>query len=98
MKFRFKDRKLYRLYTEEYGAKRYPPAVVDAFFEVMEVIASAVSEQDLYNLKGLRYEKLKGARAEEHSLRLSRQYRLIVRWEEETGERWLIILSIEDYH
>jgi len=60
LRFRFKSKKIEALYTEEKGAHKYPPAVVDAFFEVIDVIRAAVDEQDLYALKGLRYEKLKG--------------------------------------
>ena len=39
-------------------------------------------EQDLRSLKSLRYEKLKGARFGQHSLRLNKQWRLILRPEQ----------------
>jgi proteic killer suppression protein len=98
LRFRFKTRKLEALYTEEKGAHRYPASVVDAFFEVMSIIDAAVDERDLYTLKGLRYEKLKGSRQSQHSLRLNDQFRLIVERQEDEQGRYLLIVNIEDYH
>ena len=98
MRFRFKNRKLEALHTEEKGAHKYSPGVVDAFFEVVSVISAAVDERDLYNLKGLRYEKLKGDRKGQHSIRLNDQFRLIVEREKDDQGRYLLIVEIEDYH
>ena len=98
MRFRFADNKLEKLYTEEKGAHKYPLGVVDAFFEVMNVIDSAADERDLYALKSLHYEKLRGPRSHQRSLRLNRQFRLIIeKGNDENGE-FLWIVRIEDYH
>ena len=51
MRFAFEKKRLQRLYEEERGANRYPLKVSEAFFEVMVVIASADSEQDLRALR-----------------------------------------------
>ena len=98
MRFCFKNKKLEALYTEEKGAHKYPPGVVDAFLEVMSVISAAVDERDLYELKGLRFEKLKGDRKGQHSIRLNDQFRLIVEREKDNQGRYLLIIDIEDYH
>lgn len=98
MRFRFKNKKLEALYTEEKGAHKYPLGVVDAFWDVMSVIAAAVDERDLYKLKGLRYEKLKGGRKGQHSIRLNDQFRLIVERGKDNRGRYLLIIDIEDYH
>ena len=98
MRFRFKNKKLEALYTEEKGAHKYPPGVVDAFVDVMSVISAAVDERDLHELKGLRYEKLKGDRKRQHSIRLNDQFRLIVEREKDDQGRYLLIVGIEDYH
>lgn len=99
MRFRFKDKKLEALYTEEKNAHKYPN-VVDDFFEVMAIIGAALSERDLYANKGLRFEKLVGQRGKQgqRSLRLNKQWRLIVTLEEDKEDFYLQILSIEDYH
>ena len=98
MRFQFKNKKLEALYTEERDAHKYPPGVVSAFFEVMAIIDSALDERDLYALKGLRYEKLAGKRREQHSLRLNKQFRLIVERAQDDDGLYLLIVNIEDYH
>jgi toxin HigB-1 len=98
LRFAFNSTKLTRLYTEEKGAHKYPPGVVDAFFEVMSVIRHAKDERDLYAIKGLRYEKLKGHRSHQRSIRLNQQFRLILERQRDEQGRYLLIIEIEDYH
>ena len=99
MRFKFKKNKIELLYTEEKNAHKYP-GVVDNFFEVMAIIAAAESEQDLYANKGLRFEKLSGKRGKENqrSLRLNKQWRLIVVLEKDEDGKYVLIIDIEDYH
>src|ERR1035437_1471751 len=42
----------------------------------MQAMRAAADERDLYQLKGLPFEKLQGARQYQHSLRLNGQWRL----------------------
>ncbi|MBW4688850.1 MAG: type II toxin-antitoxin system RelE/ParE family toxin [Komarekiella atlantica HA4396-MV6] len=100
LRFQFKKKKIEALYTEEKNAHKYPPAVVDNFFEVMASIDAAVDEQDLYAQKGLRFEKLSGKRGKygQRSLRLNNQWRLIVVLDEDEQGHYLTIIDIEDYH
>ena len=98
MRFRFKTKWLAALYREEKGAQKYPSQVVDAFFEVMSVIAAAKDERDLYQLKGLRFEKLKDNPKAERSLRLNKQFRLIITLEEDTNGRYVLVIDLMDYH
>lgn len=98
MRFSFKNKKLKVLYTEEKGAHKYSPGIVDAFVDVMSVISAAVDERDLRKLKGLRYEKLRGDRKGQHSIRLNDQFRLIVERGEDDQGKYLLIIGIEDYH
>ena len=98
MRFFFADNKLEKLYTEEKGAHKYPAGVVDAFFEVMTVIANAQDERDLYALKSLHYEKLSGKRSHQRSLRLNRQFRLIVERAEDEKGKFFWVIDIDDYH
>jgi len=97
LRFRFKNKKLAALYTEEKGAHKYGTAVVDAFFEVMAVIEAASDERDLYKLKSLHYEKLKGKLQHLHSLRLTGQFRLIVEREKDEQGRLLLIINIDSH-
>ena len=61
-------------------------------------IREAEDERDLYALRSLHYEKLKGARKHQRSLRLNDQFRLIVEIEETQGARTIVVKGIEDYH
>ena len=97
MRFTFRTKKLQLLYEEERGARKYPSAVIDAFFDLMAVIDSAVDERDFYALKGLHYEKLKG-RDRQYSMRLNKQFRLLIEWGIDDIGKYLTIVSIEDYH
>ncbi len=63
----------------------------------MSVIDAATDERDLYALKGFHFEKLKG-RGEDRSLRLNKQWRLIVSLEKDDDGSYLLIIDIEDYH
>jgi proteic killer suppression protein len=94
----FADKKLRQLYTEEKDAHRYPEGLVDAFFDVVATIVAAEDERDLYALKSLHYEKLKGKRRHQRSLRLNDQFRLIVEQGKDDKGKFLWIVGIEDYH
>ncbi len=100
MRFTFASKKLQALYTDELGAERYPPEVVEAFFDKMAVVVAASHENDLRAMKSLHLEKLKGERGNrgEYSLRLNKQYRLTFTIETDNRGKLLRILDIEDYH
>jgi proteic killer suppression protein len=98
MRFRFVDKKLQTLYTDKTGAKHYERSVVKGFFRVMAIIQSAPDPRDFYNLKALHYEKLSGDRAGQHSFRLNKQWRLIVRIERDDEGQEVVIIQIVDYH
>jgi proteic killer suppression protein len=98
VRFEFKDKDLLLLYTEEKNAHRYPSGVVEAFFDVMAILESAINETDIRAFKSLRFEKLAGNRAGQHSLRLYKQYRLIIQIENDEKGKLLWIIEIVDYH
>ena len=76
MRFRFAEVKLEELYTRGRGGKRYSKQVLDAFLRAIATIDAAADERDLYAQKGLHFEKLKGDRKGQRSIRLNQQWRL----------------------
>ncbi len=100
LRFIFASKRLQQLYSAGAGAARYPPEVVDAFFDKVAVIRAARDENDLRAFKSLHFEKLQGERGlhGERSIRLNRQFRLILRLETDAQGRLVCIISIEDYH
>lgn len=97
MRIRFADRKLERLETDVGYTAGFGRDIVKAFRKVMPLLRSALDERDLYAAKSLHFEKLKGNRSHQRSLRLNRQFRLIIELEEGT-EKTIVVVSIEDYH
>lgn len=98
MRFRFCTKRLQRLYTEGRDIRHLPASVVEAFLEVMLVIEAAPDERTLYEFPSLRFEKLKGRRKGQRSLRLNDQFRLTLTVEQDEEGSYLLILGIEDYH
>ena len=98
MQFRFQTKELKDLYITEKGIQKYPPDVANSFFEIMDIIAAAKDERDLYALKSLHFEKLVGNRQGQHSLRLNIQWRLIVTIEKVAQEKWVVVISIENHY
>ena len=99
MQLEFQDDDLRRLYQEaSFVIPRLGPELVKAFRKKVGFLAAAESEVDLRNYKALHYEKLSGGRAGQHSIRLNKQCRLILRVETDTQGQLLLIIEIVDYH
>ncbi len=64
----------------------------------MHFIRLADNENELRARKANRFERLKGDRQHEYSMRLNAQFRLTFQNEKEEGGNCLIILDIEDDH
>src|SRR6266571_694809 len=97
MRVSFRSRKLEALETEASDAG-YPAEAVKAFRKRMQFLRAAADERDLRAMKSLRFEKLKGARSHQFSLRLNDQWRLILEIEEQGNAKTMVIVEIEDYH
>jgi proteic killer suppression protein len=72
--------------------------VARGYRRVIQLIRDARDERDLYAWKGLRFEKLKGNRAHQRSMRINLQFRLIIQVENAKSGNLMIARSIEDYH
>jgi len=77
---------------------RWPDSIVKAYRKRVTLIKQAKNSVDLYALRFLCLEKLKGKRQHEHSMRLNDQYRLIVEFATEHKKEKVLIKKIEDYH
>lgn len=76
----------------------YSTAIARAFRKVMRVIRAAIDERDFRAMRSLNFEKLKGNRDHQHSLRLNDQFRLIVEIKASTPKNIVVVVDIEDYH
>jgi toxin HigB-1 len=98
MRFRFANRKLELMYTTGRDTGRYGHELVNAFVKVLAQLDAAIDERDLYRQRGLRYEKLRGDRAGQYSVRLNKQWRLILRPDKDRDGNFIWIIEVVDYH
>ena len=70
--------------------------LVKAFRKRMDVIRNAPNENVIRAFKSCRFEKLKGDRRHQHSIRLNDQFRLILEIEKGDRGNVLVIIGIED--
>jgi proteic killer suppression protein len=94
----FRDKALESLATEKEAHGGFPQAVEKKFRLRIQQIFTAVDERDFYEHKALHFEKLKGDRAHQHSMRINDQWRLIVEFEGSAPNKKIVIVAIEDYH
>jgi proteic killer suppression protein len=98
MLFRHTDKELQKV-DENAGYKAgLAENLVRAFRMRMQAIRAAAHENDLRSLKSLHFEKLKGTRANQYSIRLNARFRLVFEIEKGNQGNTLVILGIEDYH
>jgi proteic killer suppression protein len=98
MEVRFQDAKLDRLETDAQFEGGFASAVVTAFRKRMQTIRDAPDERTFYALKSLHFEKLKGNRNHQHSMKLNDQWRLIIEFEGKAPDKIVVLVGIEDYH
>lgn len=99
MRLRFEDENLRRLYEDpDYVHPRLGSEVTRAFRKKVAYLEEAESEVDLRSYKALHLEKLRGNRSGQHSIRLNRQWRLIMRVQAEAGGRRLIIVEVVNHY
>lgn len=97
MEVDFEDASLQRLEADPSFTGGFDAAIVKAFRKRMQFIRAALDERAFYAMKSLHYEKLKGDRDGQSSMRLNDQWRLILRIER-VAEKHVVIISIADYH
>ncbi len=94
----FADSDLGKIETEEAAKLRLPVAVIKSARRKLTLLRAALDERDLRNWKSLHYEKLKGDRAGQCSIRLNDQWRLVFTVDEKDKQTTITIIAFEDYH
>ena len=95
---RFEDGKLGQLETDSSLDGGYGPGIGSVFRKRMQFIRAAKDERDFYAMKSLHFEKLEGNLAGKHSMRLNKQWRLILGFEGKAPDKVVVIFAIADYH
>ncbi len=99
MRFVFCDKALEQLYIAGTGAEKLPEQVVDMFARRVRHIEVAKDERDLRQPKSVHFEQLKEkAYRGKSSLRLNRQWRLIISIEEDKEGKYVNIYEINNHY
>ncbi len=98
MDVEFDDDDLDRLETDGQFTAGHSQEVVRAYRKRMQQIRAFLDERDFYALKSLHFERLRGAREGQCSIRLNLQWRLILEIRGEHPCKVIGIIEIVDYH
>lgn len=98
MKVQHDDPKLQQLESVPGCTTKMDRSLVRAFRKALNLLRNVANETELYQWHSYHFEKLKGKRAHQRSLRLHNQWRLIVEIKEEQGGNVIVVKGIEDYH
>lgn len=101
MEFAFNNKELEKLYTTGKSKKlKLPNDIIDKFFARIQQIEAAYTVYDLWNDKGLNFEKLQG-HTNLYSMRLKLKYRLEMQIEWKNDEKTIgdfIITQISNHY
>lgn len=98
MEVEFDDDDLDRLETDAQYTAGHSQEVVRAYRKRMQQIRAFKDERDFLSVRSLNFEKLKGNREGQHSIRLNLQWRLILEIRGAHPCKVIGIIEIVDYH
>lgn len=98
MDVEFVDDDLDRLETDREFTAGFSRDIVRGFRKAMQIIRAAPDEREFYRLRGLHFEKLLGDRAHQRSIRINKQWRLILELVGRAPSKSVRVICIEDYH
>jgi proteic killer suppression protein len=93
-----RDKALLALATNKNAKSGLPQAVEKKFRLRIQEIMSFIDEREFYTLKSLHFEKLKGDRSHQHSIRLNDQYRMILEFEGEAPNKQVVVVGVEAHY
>jgi proteic killer suppression protein len=76
----------------------YAEGIVKSYRRKVQYIGQAGDERDLYAMRSLNFERLKGDREHQYSIRLNDQWRLILEFAGKAPNKVVVVVEIEDYH
>ena len=98
MEVEFDDDNLDRLETDPQFTAGFSQEIVRAYRKRMQQIRAFRDERDFLTVRSLNFEKLKGNREGQHSIRLNLQWRLIFEIRGDHPCKVIGIIEIVDYH
>jgi proteic killer suppression protein len=82
----FRDEWLRAFFVEDIHSRNIPADLESRLFRKLQMVDDAATDQDLRVPPSNHFEKLRGNLAGFHSIRVSKQWRLVFRWDGGRGE------------
>ena len=98
MEVRFGTDSLRRLKADPEYDGGYAEGIVKTYRRRIRFIEQAPDERDFYHMNSLNFERLKGKRNHQYSMRLNDQWRLILEFSGKAPNKIIVVVGIEDYH
>lgn len=93
----FRDEWLRAFFVEDVSPRKIPADIEGRLFRKLQMIDDAITDQDLRVPPSNHFEKLRGNLEGWHSIRVNKQWRLILRWDGARGEALDIYLDDHSY-
>ncbi|MGH9606453.1 MAG: type II toxin-antitoxin system RelE/ParE family toxin [Terracidiphilus sp.] len=93
----FRDRWLRDFFVHDRRSRNIPSDLEARLFRKLQLLDDALSDADLRVPSGNRFEKLRGALAGRHSIRVNDQWRLVFLWDGTRGEASEVYLDNHGY-
>lgn len=93
----FRDHWLEAFFVDDVRSKRVPADIEARLFRKLQMIDDATSDKDLRAPPSNGFEKLSGNLSGWHSIRVNLSWRIIFRWNADTGEAWNVYLDDHSY-
>ena len=90
----FEDPQLQKLEKDKSLDGGHSPGIGKAFRKRMQLIRDAPDERDFYALRSLNFEKLKGNRSDQYSMRLNDQWRLTMSFQGKAPNKTVVVAGI----
>lgn len=94
----FENADLKRLEEDATYDAGFDRVIVKSYRMRLQLIRAAQDERVFYNLKSLHFEKLKGNLDGLYSMRLNKQWRLLLKFRKDDSGNMVVVISISDYH
>jgi proteic killer suppression protein len=98
MDIEYRNPHLEQLVTDDSVGGSYGVAVIRGYRKVINFIKAAKDERDFRRMRSLNFEKLKGDRDHQYSMRINKRWRLIVEIKPGEEKNVIEVIDIEDYH
>ncbi len=93
----FRDDWLRAFFVDDRRSRHVSSDLESRLFRKLQMIDDAVTDQDLRAPPSNHFEKLQGALAEFHSIRVNKRWRLVFRWNGSRGEASDVYLDDHSY-